>query len=150
MARTDAETAYARDWGMNVAVNDIHAVIQAARKGGRKVTLGGHSLGGSIIDAYAAWDFHAALYENQPTEGSDGLSDGDIADIARAAGVPGDVVDAFGDGTFEPWVASVTNAAFDAGLQGTPTITIDGQPFQGDPYSTGPLTDAIETAASGK
>lgn len=98
----------------------------------------------------AAWDFHAALYEHQPSEGSDGLSDGEIADIARSAGVPGDVVDTFGDGTFEPWVASMTNAAFDAGLQGTPTITIDGQPFQGDPYSTGPLTDAIESAASGK
>ena len=98
----------------------------------------------------SAWDFHAALYEHQPTEGTDGLSDGEIGDIARAAGVPGDVVDGFGDGTFEPWVSSVTNAAFDAGLQGTPTIMIDGQPFAGDPYSTGPLTDAIESAASGK
>ena len=58
VAKTDAETAYARDWGMNVAVNDIHAVIRAARRGGRKVTLGGHSLGGSIIDAYATWDFN--------------------------------------------------------------------------------------------
>jgi hypothetical protein len=55
--RSDADTAYGRGWGMNVAVNDVHAVIQAARKGGRTVTLGGHSLGGSIIDAYATWDF---------------------------------------------------------------------------------------------
>jgi hypothetical protein len=55
--KTDAETAYARGWGMNVAVNDIRVVVRAARKGGRKVTLGGHSLGGSIIDAYATWDF---------------------------------------------------------------------------------------------
>jgi hypothetical protein len=55
--KTDAETAYARSWGVNVAVNDIRAVVRAARKGGRTVTLGGHSLGGSIIDAYATWDF---------------------------------------------------------------------------------------------
>jgi hypothetical protein len=51
--KTDAETAYGRDWGMNVAVNDIRVVIQAAKRGGRKVTLGG-----SIIDAYATWDFN--------------------------------------------------------------------------------------------
>ena len=56
--KTDAETGYARQWGMNVAVNDIRVVIQAAKRGGRKVTLGGHSLGGSIIDAYATWDFN--------------------------------------------------------------------------------------------
>jgi hypothetical protein len=55
--KTDAETAYGRGWGMNVAVNDIRVVVQAAKRGGRKVTLGGHSLGGSIIDAYATWDF---------------------------------------------------------------------------------------------
>ncbi len=30
--KTDAETAYARDWGMNVAVNDVRAVIQAAKR----------------------------------------------------------------------------------------------------------------------
>jgi hypothetical protein len=55
--RTDAETAYARGWGMKVAVNDIRVVVRAAKRHGRTVTLGGHSLGGSIIDAYATWDF---------------------------------------------------------------------------------------------
>jgi hypothetical protein len=54
---TDADTAYARDWGMAVAVGDLRNVITLAKRGGRKVTLGGHSLGGSIIDAYATWDF---------------------------------------------------------------------------------------------
>jgi pimeloyl-ACP methyl ester carboxylesterase len=54
---TDAETAPAREWGMEVAVEDLHVVIKRARKGGREVVLGGHSLGGSITTAYAAWDF---------------------------------------------------------------------------------------------
>jgi hypothetical protein len=54
---TDADTAYARDWGMAVAVGDLRRVIRLAKRGGRSVTLGGHSLGGSIIDAYATWDF---------------------------------------------------------------------------------------------
>jgi hypothetical protein len=48
---------YAKDWGMNVAVNDLHAVIESAAKLGGKVVLGGHSLGGSVVTAYATWDF---------------------------------------------------------------------------------------------
>ncbi|HWV84453.1 MAG TPA: hypothetical protein VNZ62_03330 [Capillimicrobium sp.] len=55
--RSDAETGYAREWGMNVAVNDLRAVVRAARRGGRRVALGGHSLGATIVDAYATWDF---------------------------------------------------------------------------------------------
>jgi pimeloyl-ACP methyl ester carboxylesterase len=49
--------AYAKQWGMNVAVNDLHTVIAAAKRLGGKVVLGGHSLGGSVVTAYATWDF---------------------------------------------------------------------------------------------
>jgi hypothetical protein len=49
--------AYAKGWGMNVAVQDLRTVIGAARKLGGKVVLGGHSLGGSVVTAYATWDF---------------------------------------------------------------------------------------------
>jgi hypothetical protein len=43
---------------MNVAVQDLHVVIDAAKKRGGKVVLGGHSLGGTVVTAYAAWDFN--------------------------------------------------------------------------------------------
>src|SRR6202035_5584328 len=43
---------------MNVAVKDLHVVIEAAKKLGGKVVLGGHSLGGSVVTAYATWDFN--------------------------------------------------------------------------------------------
>ena len=95
----------------------------------------------------SAWDFHAALYAHQPKEGSKGLSDDEIASIAKDAGVPADVVDRFGDRTFVGWVGSVTQKAFDSGIQGTPTIKVDGEVFTGDVYSVGPLTQAIESAA---
>jgi pimeloyl-ACP methyl ester carboxylesterase len=53
------EDPYARDWGMAVALSDAHAVIQRARRHGRRqVVLGGHSLGASLTAAYAAWDFN--------------------------------------------------------------------------------------------
>jgi hypothetical protein len=54
---TATDDAFAKGWGMKVAVGDLHAVIARARSLGGKVVLGGHSLGGSVVTAYATWDF---------------------------------------------------------------------------------------------
>jgi len=54
----DSDVGYARDWGMNVEIQDMRRVVEAAKKQGGKVVLGGHSLGGSITAAYATWDFN--------------------------------------------------------------------------------------------
>jgi hypothetical protein len=54
----DAAAGFVKRWGMNVAMQDLHRVIAAARRGGRTVVLGGHSLGGNMTAAYASWDFH--------------------------------------------------------------------------------------------
>ena len=54
---SDESVAFAREWGMEVAVEDLRRVVGQARRGGRNVVLGGHSLGGSITVAYATWDF---------------------------------------------------------------------------------------------
>ncbi len=91
--------------------------------------------------------FSAALYDSQPAEGSTGLSDEQIGSLAAGAGVPPDVVHAFAAGTFEGWVTASTQAAFSAGITGTPTVKVNGTVFTGDLYTVGPLTDAIETAA---
>lgn len=56
--KTTEETEYAKNWGMNVAVHDTRIVVKKAKKGGRTVVMGGHSLGGSITTAYATWDFN--------------------------------------------------------------------------------------------
>jgi pimeloyl-ACP methyl ester carboxylesterase len=56
----EAGAGYARQWGMKVAVEDLHRVIEAARSEHRRVVLGGHSLGGSVVTAYATWDFNGA------------------------------------------------------------------------------------------
>lgn len=44
-------------WGLAANLADLRAVIRRARTGGRKVLLGGHSLGAATTLAYAAWDF---------------------------------------------------------------------------------------------
>ena len=54
----DSTVAFARQWGMNVAVEDLNRVIEAAKELHGAVVLGGHSLGGSIVTAYATWNFH--------------------------------------------------------------------------------------------
>jgi pimeloyl-ACP methyl ester carboxylesterase len=54
----DSSVAYAKNWGMKVEVEDLHQVVEAAASRGRRVVLGGHSLGGSITTAYATWDFN--------------------------------------------------------------------------------------------
>ena len=59
--------AYAKQWGMNVAIEDLRRVVRRAEKLGGKVVVGGHSLGGTITTAYATWDFHGRA-------GADGLA----------------------------------------------------------------------------
>jgi hypothetical protein len=56
---------FAKQWGMNVAVQDLHDVILAAKQRGGKVVLGGHSLGGSVVTAYATWNFHGKAGADQ-------------------------------------------------------------------------------------
>jgi pimeloyl-ACP methyl ester carboxylesterase len=55
--RDEAELGFAREWGLPLQIADLRRVIQRARRGGRRVVLGGHSLGASVTLAYAAWDF---------------------------------------------------------------------------------------------
>ena len=47
-----------KDWGMQMQVEDARAVILLAKKQGKTVILGGHSLGASMAAAYATWDFN--------------------------------------------------------------------------------------------
>jgi len=63
----DSKVEFAKNWGMNVAVQDLRSVVVAAQRLGGQVVLGGHSLGGSVVTAYATWDFNG-------TPGAQGLS----------------------------------------------------------------------------
>lgn len=98
-------------------------------------------------------DFHAGLLAGQPEEGTTGLSDEQIADVARAAGVPADVVAEIADGgasQLAGWVAAATGTATgDPALAGprgfgTPTIVIDGERWEGDWTDPQALPRAVE------
>ncbi|MET7397285.1 thioredoxin domain-containing protein [Dactylosporangium sp. NPDC005572] len=93
--------------------------------------------------------FNSALFTRQPREGSEGLTDNEIAAVAVGAGVAQDVAGLFTAGTFEPWIVTRTDAAFGTGgITGTPTVKIDGAMFKGDLYTAGPLTQAVMDAKS--
>lgn len=53
------DISYMSEWGIKVQVEDIDALVsEAARRYPKAaIFLGGHSLGGSIVPIYAAWDF---------------------------------------------------------------------------------------------
>jgi hypothetical protein len=53
----DSQVGFGREWGMRVEIEDLRRVVRTAERRGRRVVLGGHSLGGTITTAYATWDF---------------------------------------------------------------------------------------------
>lgn len=87
---------------------------------------------------------NAALFESQPEEGTRGLDDGQLKDLVT--GVEGlqqssRIEDCIDDEQFASWVTSATQRAVSQplpnsdlqGLQGTPTVLVDGQRYD---YST--------------
>ncbi|MFV2145175.1 MULTISPECIES: DsbA family protein [Isoptericola] len=99
----------------------------------------------------AFFAFNEALFANQPEEGTPGLDDEAIADLAEGAGAPADVAAGIADGTaratFGQYVYSLTNdATADESLMnanggfGTPTILVDGERFEGWSQPGGLLT----------
>jgi pimeloyl-ACP methyl ester carboxylesterase len=123
----DANVGFARQWGLRVVVEDLHHVIEAAKRLGGHVVLGGHSLGGSVVTAYATWDFNG-----EP--GAD-----DLAGLVYDDG-----------GSFS---APVTAAAATASLQklaaGTPWLAFSGipAPYLGLFSATGSLSALIDPNA---
>lgn len=53
----DPSLAYMSEWGLATTLNDLRAVVSRVPDARQHVVLMGHSLGASIVEAYAAWDF---------------------------------------------------------------------------------------------
>ncbi|MBL8955316.1 MAG: hypothetical protein JNK82_31370, partial [Myxococcaceae bacterium] len=60
--RSQDDLAYASEWGMASTMADLRAVIAQVPAAERKarVILAGHSLGGTLVAQYAAWDFEGS------------------------------------------------------------------------------------------
>lgn len=86
----------------------------------------------------------AALYENQPEEGGSGLADEVLAQIADLVGAGTTSTECIADGTYEDFVTKTTEDASKAGLQGTPTVKVNGTDL--DDLSQQNLIDQIDAA----
>jgi protein-disulfide isomerase len=110
---------------------------------------------GAVLDAAgpeAALAFHDLLFENQPEEGTDGLSDDELIDLAVEAGATRDQVTApIEQRKFEQWVRNATDAANKAGVSSTPTVLVDDRQLEAttiDELVT-ELDEAVRAAAAG-
>lgn len=102
--------------------------------------------------------FHDELYANQPSEETDGYgSVNTILDVA--AKVPGLKTDAFvkavQDGTYLPWAEKVAAAFNSSGVQGTPTMKLDGKALTlfdnaGNPITADQYTALIQQGTGTK
>ncbi|WP_246670023.1 DsbA family protein [Arthrobacter zhaoguopingii] len=72
-------------------------------------------------DSY--FDFSTALFANFE---SGELDDGGLGDMAAEVGA-GDISTCLSEGTFRPWAKYTTEAAQAAGVEGTPTVYVDGE-----------------------
>ncbi|MDO9063038.1 MAG: thioredoxin domain-containing protein [Microbacterium sp.] len=80
--------------------------------------------------------FQSAMFVNQPAEGTEGLSDAEITEIANGVltGSQDEVAQCIEDGTFEAWVEEATNrvtanpelANPASGRFATPTVVVNG------------------------
>ena len=89
--------------------------------------------------------FNMELFAAQG-EGATALSNEQIAQAGLDVGVPQEVVDTFADGRFSDWVVGASEQASADGVQGTPTILIDGEEFRGW-QAEGALAQAVREAA---
>jgi protein-disulfide isomerase len=96
--------------------------------------------------------FDQALWDNQPAEGGPGLTDEEIAGLARGAGVAEDAIAQFTAGGYDEWVASSTQLVTNTqGFSGTPWVVIgDGETSYPWDWSQGDLQLAIARVAAGQ
>jgi protein-disulfide isomerase len=71
---------------------------------------------------------HDLLFQNQPEEGSAGLSDSQLADLAQQAGADKAAVsDCQAKGTYDAWTAKATDQSSKDGVNSTPTYLVNGK-----------------------
>lgn len=104
------------------------------------------SASGCAADAGTMDQFVSAMMAAQPPEGTAGLSNDEIVEVAARAGITGpDFARCVRDERYRDWVADNTDAAFERGVRGTPTVLVDGEPLA--ELSLAGLTAAIDAAA---
>ena len=100
---------------------------------------------GCAADQGRFLDYALALFQGQPPEGGPGLTDAELADIGREAGLPAAAfASCVAEAPYLDWPPFVTARATAAGVQATPTVLVAGTAVQPDARA---ITAAVREAA---
>ncbi|MFD4420627.1 DsbA family protein [Agromyces sp. NPDC058484] len=126
------------------ATLEVHPVaILTNKSAGTQYSLRAANAAACVADASpeSFWDFNALLFENQPEEGSSGLSNDELKAFAGDAGASSlpAIERCIDDTQFKSWVQDATNRALTEpvpnsdlpSITGTPTVLVNGQQYGG-------------------
>lgn len=136
------------------ATLEVHPIaILSNKSAGTQYSLRAANAAACVADQSpeSFFDYNAILFENQPAEGSTGLSNEQLKSLAGEAGVGSlsEVETCIDETRFKSWVQDATSRAL-AGpvpnselesVRGTPTVLVNGKPYSGS------LEDASEFQA---
>ncbi len=126
------------------ATLEVHPVaILTNKSAGTQYSLRAANAAACVADTSpdAFFDFNSLLFENQPEEGTSGLTNDEIKGLADEAGVSdlSSVEQCIDDVQFKSWVQESTNRALTEpvpnsdlpSITGTPTVLVNGQQYAG-------------------
>ncbi|HEU4349855.1 MAG TPA: thioredoxin domain-containing protein [Actinoplanes sp.] len=91
-------------------------------------------------------EYHKVLFDSQPPEGSDGLSDAQLIELGRTVGLTDQAfADAITGKKYLSWTTKVTEEASARGVTGTPTVLVAGRQLPNPTPDA--LKQAVEAAA---
>jgi protein-disulfide isomerase len=127
------------------ATLEVHPVaILTNKSAGTQYSLRAANAAACVADTSpeAFFDFNALLFQNQPEEGSTGLTDDELKGLASDAGVNSlsTVEKCIDDAQFKSWVQDATTRALTEpvpnsdlpSITGTPTVLVNGQQYSGN------------------
>lgn len=123
------------------------AILDRFSEGTRYSTRSMNAVGVVLDEAgpEAALAMHDLLFANQPAEGTEGLSDSQLIDLAVEAGAErASVTEPIERLKFERWVSDATEAAQNQGVGGTPTVVVNDEQLEDNSVES--LTDAVDRA----
>lgn len=99
-----------------------------------------------VADVGKLMPYVKVLFENQPAEGGPGHTDEQLIALASQAGINDSrFAQCVRDGRYLAWVEQATDAMAQRGIEGTPTVLVNGTPLrQPTPQA---LADAVAGAA---
>lgn len=139
MSSRDFLQEYAADGDVQVEYRPFHLLAN--------MPYSGRALNAFIAvleaDPRKALQLHDTLFDNQPYEQTSGsVTVDDIKGWVEDTGVSDDVVQAAGE-DHQQWFDAARKAVDEAGVQGTPTVFVDGKQISGQ-SSVGQMADQLE------